>query len=416
MLDRQQPSWGPNIKSSGHVHCVRRLGLREEQWHEVMPQSQRRLYGEERHITCVKMSPEKADEVICSFARHSTALFSIFDSPGPSSMHRSQSPVLAPNPDPPRSPTRFLRSPTAAAQEGSPLGKRRISQLSTDPGEHRARPPDSQPVSDAPRARIPDWARGMDYEQYVEAVDAMDDSGIGDSTLGVHLAGWDTPPEGDTGGTIGAVRMADYGYRSSGRIETPSPIREQRERELLEESDSDLLDAMEESGLMEDIQSMVTDIEEEMSEDSEDFESDGDMYDELIAAEQERIDSARTADKGEFDPVDLLYPRRCFKGARNVETVKDCKSTPLSTLTLGNFLGARSDKVCSGSDDGNFFVWDKETGRLEGIWEGDGSVVNGAFTTAAALIPVMEQHPTLPLVAVSGIDSTVKVSLDPDRL
>ena len=48
-------------------------------------------------------------------------------------------------------------------------------------------------------------------------------------------------------------------------------------------------------------------------------------------------------------------------------------------LIQGNFLGARSDKVCSGSDDGNFFVWDKDTGRLEGIWEGDGHVVNGAF-------------------------------------
>lgn len=44
---------------------------------------------------------------------------------------------------------------------------------------------------------------------------------------------------------------------------------------------------------------------------------------------------------------------------------------------IGNFLGLRSDKVCSGSDDGHFFVWDKNTGRLEGIWEGDSSIVNG---------------------------------------
>jgi hypothetical protein len=46
-------------------------------------------------------------------------------------------------------------------------------------------------------------------------------------------------------------------------------------------------------------------------------------------------------------------------------------------MSIGNFLGLRSDKVCSGSDDGHFFVWDKDTGRLEGIWEGDGSIVNG---------------------------------------
>lgn len=77
-------------------------------------------------------------------------------------------------------------------------------------------------------------------------------------------------------------------------------------------------------------------------------------------------------------------------------------------LTAGNFLGARSDKVVSGSDDGNFFVWDKDTGKLEGIWEGDGSVVNGECVLNALTL-VVEQHPTLPLLAVSGIDSTIKV-------
>ena len=46
-------------------------------------------------------------------------------------------------------------------------------------------------------------------------------------------------------------------------------------------------------------------------------------------------------------------------------------------MIAGNFLGTRADKVCSGSDDGNFFVWDKDTGRLDGIWEADGHVVNG---------------------------------------
>jgi hypothetical protein len=75
-----------------------------------------------------------------------------------------------------------------------------------------------------------------------------------------------------------------------------------------------------------------------------------------------------------------------------------------------------SDKVASGSDDGNFFVWDKISGRLEGIWEGDGDTVNGEIR-CLGLHPlrtnadgaVMEQHPTLPLVAVSGIDNTIKV-------
>jgi WD and tetratricopeptide repeat-containing protein 1 len=90
-------------------------------------------------------------------------------------------------------------------------------------------------------------------------------------------------------------------------------------------------------------------------------------------------------------------------------------------LDLVSFGGARSDKVCSGSDDGNWFMWDKTTGRLEGIWEGDESVVNGKFALMikpCVDIPdsdsystplVVEQHPSLPIFAVSGIDSTVKV-------
>ena len=63
-----------------------------------------------------------------------------------------------------------------------------------------------------------------------------------------------------------------------------------------------------------------------------------------------------------------------------------------------NFLGPRDEFVASGSDDGNLFIWDKDTGKLHDILEGDGHVVN-----------VIEGHPYLPLVAVSGIDTTVKV-------
>lgn len=65
-----------------------------------------------------------------------------------------------------------------------------------------------------------------------------------------------------------------------------------------------------------------------------------------------------------------------------------------------NFLGPDDEYVTSGSDDGNFFIWHKATGTLHGLFEGDSSVVN-----------VIEGHPHLPLVAVSGMDTTVKVSL-----
>lgn len=64
-----------------------------------------------------------------------------------------------------------------------------------------------------------------------------------------------------------------------------------------------------------------------------------------------------------------------------------------------NFVGPNDEFVVSGSDDGYFFLWKRESGALHGIYEGDGSVVN-----------VIEANPTLPLLAVSGIDHEPKVS------
>lgn len=44
---------------------MRRLGLSEEDWKSVEPRAGS-MYAGERHITCVKMSPERADEVRAS--------------------------------------------------------------------------------------------------------------------------------------------------------------------------------------------------------------------------------------------------------------------------------------------------------------------------------------------------------------
>lgn len=141
------------------------------------------------------------------------------------------------------------------------------------------------------------------------------------------------------------------------------------------------------------------DAEHQPDNENQDDEDDGDDEDEVMSADEEELE-AILADEEEglypseeaatspFASAPVIYPRRLYKAARNVETVKDV-----------TFLGAEKNYIGSGSDDGNFFVWSKE-GKLEGIWEGDGSVVN-----------VIEQHPSLPLCAVSGIDSTVKVSV-----
>lgn len=78
---------------------------------------------------------------------------------------------------------------------------------------------------------------------------------------------------------------------------------------------------------------------------------------------------------------------RVYRGHCNVKTVKDV-----------NFFGLDDEYVVSGSDDGNFFIWDRKTGQLVNILEGDGEVVN-----------VVQGHPYEPMIAVSGIDHTIKV-------
>ncbi len=76
-----------------------------------------------------------------------------------------------------------------------------------------------------------------------------------------------------------------------------------------------------------------------------------------------------------------VYPRSAYRGHCNKETVKDI-----------TFAGRADQYVISGSDDGNWFMWDKHTSEIKGIWHGDSSVVN-----------VMAMHPDLPVFAISAL-------------
>ncbi|KAK6404041.1 hypothetical protein LTR95_018899, partial [Oleoguttula sp. CCFEE 5521] len=78
---------------------------------------------------------------------------------------------------------------------------------------------------------------------------------------------------------------------------------------------------------------------------------------------------------------------RTYRGHCNVKTVKDV-----------NFFGLDDEYVVSGSDDGNFFIWDRRTTELVNVLEGDGEVVN-----------VVHGHPHETMLAVSGIDHTIKI-------
>merc|ERR1711939_959879 len=94
----------------------------------------------------------------------------------------------------------------------------------------------------------------------------------------------------------------------------------------------------------------------------------------------------RRKEKVEEDVPCVPYTQR-YRGHCNARTVKDV-----------NYYGLNDEYVVSGSDDGNFFIWDRKTCKILNILEGDGEVVN-----------VVQGHPYEPMMAVSGIDSTVKI-------
>lgn len=81
------------------------------------------------------------------------------------------------------------------------------------------------------------------------------------------------------------------------------------------------------------------------------------------------------------------YIRR-FTGHRNNATVKGV-----------NWYGPCSEFVVSGSDCGNVFLWDKDTERIvQWMAADEGGVVN-----------CLEPHPSVPVLATSGLDHDVKI-------
>lgn len=67
-----------------------------------------------------------------------------------------------------------------------------------------------------------------------------------------------------------------------------------------------------------------------------------------------------------------------------------------SILTI--ILISDGQYILAGSDDGCFFIWDRNTGIVERVLRGDESIVN-----------CLQPHPFTCLLASSGIDSAVRI-------
>ncbi|CAL1300479.1 unnamed protein product [Larinioides sclopetarius] len=77
-----------------------------------------------------------------------------------------------------------------------------------------------------------------------------------------------------------------------------------------------------------------------------------------------------------------------YKGHRNNQTVKGV-----------NFFGSKSEYIMSGSDCGCIFFWEKQSEHIVKYMYGDeGGAVN-----------CLEQHPTMPVLATSGLDDDIKI-------
>ncbi|CAH8445386.1 unnamed protein product [Dicrocoelium dendriticum] len=71
----------------------------------------------------------------------------------------------------------------------------------------------------------------------------------------------------------------------------------------------------------------------------------------------------------------------------------------MQTIVSATFFGPNSEYVISGSDDGFFYIWDRES---EGITQWLHADAHGA-------VNVIESHPTLPVLASAGLDYDFKV-------
>ena len=143
--------------------------------------------------------------------------------------------------------------------------------------------------------------------------------------------------------------------------------------------------------------------------DDEEEDDDGD-----ITAEERHFMFQSASARGKLrEKVEKGVPcyshSRQYRGHCNVKTVKDA-----------NFFGLQDEYVVSGSDDGHLFIWDKKTSALVNILEGDNEVVNvvqgkSPFCALRGGLPLTHiGHPYEPVLAVSGIDHTIKI-FSPDH-
>ena len=323
------------------------------------------------------------DQAIVSFQRHSTSLFSIYDDPGISSARKSVSPIIPPNEgsnarqdpiDPtvtlaPKLPIR-IRKPSLGNRKKSEMAEKATESASakqkTAEDEVGAGPSsqEGQSVSQGPG-----WSDEADSATGPSGTSSS--AGVRDSDLIQDLQEEDLRDlmneDGDDDGqsviSISTSVISEIFNNALGPVNTEHPTADDRyndidrappgifDNDMYDDCDNDADDYGEyeddedggnvDFGMYDDdddndgiddydvYEGDYGDEYDEQDEDEDDYEDVDDDYDD---GDEAMYPDRRSADT-EFGGVELIYPRRMFRGAKNVETVKDC--TPLSPSYKG---------------------------------------------------------------------------------
>ena len=200
-----------------------------------------------------------------------------------------------------------------------------------------------------------------------------------------------------------AVTAAKVVRPGASKTDRDSDLNGQNTSEEVEGNQADLANGEDSEDDMGDEDSEEEDDDNE--EDDEEGEDDGGLANQFLfrpSSERYRLRSQVQ------NKIPVSTHSREYRGHCNVKTVKDV-----------NFFGLEDEYVVSGCDSGHLFIWDRKSSRLLNILKGDGEVVNVIQGTVSpsCLLTVADYcagHPYEPLLAVSGIDHTIKI-FSPDQ-
>lgn len=86
------------------------------------------------------------------------------------------------------------------------------------------------------------------------------------------------------------------------------------------------------------------------------------------------------------------------KGDLSVSRLPSSPTPSIHLPSLPFGPASNAQYIVSGSDDGSFFIWEKETTNLVRVLQGDESIVN-----------CLQPHPSYCFLATSGIDPVVRL-------